>query len=94
MITECPDQVRAGVRGPAADPGAGLPPGPRDQAGRGQPLQEEEGEARHRIPQIGAAVSHLFIVNCFMAPKIIYTIFFYSKCIDVSSFRISCCFMS
>ena len=70
MITECPDQVRAGVRGPAADPGAGLPPGPRDQAGGGQPLQEEEGEARHRIPQIGAAVSHLFIVNCFMTPKI------------------------
>ena len=79
MITECSDQVRAGVWGPAADPGAGLPPGPRDQAGRGQPLQEEEGEARHRLSQIGAAVSHLFIVNCFMAPKIIYTIFFLFK---------------
>ena len=94
MITECSDEVRAGVWGPAAHPGGGLPPGPRDQAGRGQPLQEEEGEARHRIPQIGAPVSHVFIVNCFMTPKINLYYIFYSKCIDVSSFRISCCFMS
>ena len=92
MITECSDQVRAGVRGPAAHPGAGLPPGPRDQAGGGQPLQEEEGEARHRLSQIGAPVYHLFIVNCFMTSKIHYI--FYLKCIDVSSFRISCCIMS
>ena len=63
MITECSDQVRAGVRGPAAHPGAGLPPGPRDQAGGGQPLQEEEGEARHRISQIGAPVSQAHLSN-------------------------------